>query len=106
MPFHFQAGERASDPATNAMRSASFLKTCGNYANGDPGLAMACYNGGPRVTQQAMSLWPAETQRYYRWGTAIYEDARANASSSERLDEWLSAGGSGLCQRAAITPMW
>ena len=38
---------------------------------------------------------------YYTWSTGIYEDAVAGAASSDILDQWLAAGGAGLCQQAA-----
>ncbi|MCC6614416.1 MAG: transglycosylase SLT domain-containing protein [Anaerolineae bacterium] len=101
MPFHFDYGEDMDDPDTNAKRGANFLNECLGYANGDPGLALACYNGGPSVVQRPFNTWPAETQRYYTWGTAIYLDAQQNNQSSNTLQEWLQAGGQNLCSRAA-----
>ena len=101
MPFHFAAGENQLDPDTNAMRGASFLNECLGWANGDSGLAMACYNGGPSVIGQPFASWLPETQRYYTWGTTIYADARQNKSSSDALTRWLDAGGVNLCRRAA-----
>lgn len=101
MPFHFEAGENQLDPNTNAQRGASFLSQCIGWANGDPGRAMACYNGGPGVLQRSFASWPAETQRYYNWGTQIYADAAQGYSSSATLDQWLAAGGQSLCSRAA-----
>jgi soluble lytic murein transglycosylase-like protein len=101
MPFHFAAGENQIDPETNAMRGANHLNDCLGWSNGDPGLAMACYNGGPSVLQRAFANWPAETQRYYNWGRLIYQDAQQNLSTSATLDQWLNAGGSVLCNRAA-----
>lgn len=101
MPFHFSAGEEMTDPDTNARRGADFLAYCLDYANGDVGLALGCYNGGPSVVTRAFSTWPAETQRYYVWGTTIYQDAAQGLSSSPSLQSWLDAGGIGLCQRAA-----
>ncbi len=101
MPFHFTAGENQIDPDTNAMRGANFLNDCLGWANGDPGLAMACYNGGPGVLQRPFANWPAETQRYYNWGRLIYQDAQQNLSTSATLDQWLNAGGSHLCTRAS-----
>ena len=47
------------------------------------------------------SLWPAQTQRYWYWGTGIYEEAASGAASSGRLQEWLNAGGASLCRTAA-----
>ncbi len=101
MPFHFASNENQTDPETNALRGAAFLNDCLGWANGDPGRAMACYNGGPSVLQKPFNQWAAETQRYFNWGTGIYADAQANRSSSTTLDQWLVAGGSGLCARAA-----
>jgi hypothetical protein len=83
------------------MRGANFLNECLGWSNGDPGLAMACYNGGPSVLQRPFANWPAETQRYYNWGRLIYQDAQQNLASSPTLDQWLNAGGSALCTRAA-----
>lgn len=103
MPFHFSSNEDQLDPDTNAMRGANFLNYCLDVADNDPGLAMACYNGGPGVVTQPISNWYAETQRYYNWGTAIYADAVQNRSESAALTSWLDAGGSLLCDRAAAT---
>jgi soluble lytic murein transglycosylase-like protein len=101
MPFHFDVGEDMLSPDTNAMRGANFLNECLGYSNGDPGLALACYNGGPSRVWQDFSQWPAETRRYYTWGTAIYLDAQQNKGTSQTLSEWLNAGGASLCQRAS-----
>ncbi|MFN8372790.1 MAG: transglycosylase SLT domain-containing protein [Anaerolineae bacterium] len=103
MPFHFDVSEDQLDPDTNAMRGANFLNECLGYANGDTGLAMACYNGGPSVTTRAFNTWTDQTQRYYMWGTGIYADAEQNLPYSETLTRWLDAGGSRLCQQAAST---
>jgi soluble lytic murein transglycosylase-like protein len=100
MPFHFSTGENMHDPDTNARRGADFLAYCLDYANDDVGLALACYNGGPSVVGRAFDTWARETQRYYVWGTTIYNDAKQNVSSSPSLQAWLDAGGAGLCQRA------
>jgi soluble lytic murein transglycosylase-like protein len=103
MPFHFEAGENQTDPNTNARRGANFLGECLGWASGDPNLAMACYNGGPGVgvLSRPYSTWPSETQRYYLWGSTIYADAVQNVSTSQSLNNWLDAGGSNLCARAA-----
>lgn len=101
MPFHFDANENQLDPDTNARRGASFLNQCLDWAQGDAGLALACYNGGPGLIRRAFATWPAETQRYYNWGTSIYADAQQNASSSPALESWLNAGGQLLCNRAS-----
>jgi hypothetical protein len=101
MPFHFSTGEDMLDPDTNARRGADFLAYCLDYANGDVGRALGCYNGGPSVVNRDFASWPAETQRYYVWGTTIYQEAQQGASNSGALQAWLDAGGSGLCRRAA-----
>lgn len=103
MPFHFAAGENQLDPDTNAMRGADFLNQCLGWANGNTGLAIACYNGGPSVLSKPFSAWPAQTQRYFTWGTTIYNDAVQNKNASDSLQNWLDAGGSSLCRRAATT---
>ena len=101
MPFHFETGENQVDPNTNARRGANFLNQCLAWASGDPNLAMACYNGGPGILSRPYSTWPSETQRYYLWGSTIYADAVQNVTTSQSLDNWLNAGGSNLCVRAA-----
>lgn len=100
MPFHFESGENQIDPDTNAKRGASFLHSCLGWANGDTGLAMACYNGGPSVLGKHYSHWNSQTQRYYYWGKGIYADALHNRSHSPVLQEWLAAGGKHLCDKA------
>lgn len=100
MPFHFALGENMLNPETNAYRSANFIRECGRYAKGDPGMIMACYNGGPSVMTRPVERWANETLRYYRWGVGIYHDALQNADESATLHEWLAAGGASLCQRA------
>jgi soluble lytic murein transglycosylase-like protein len=100
MPFHFQAGEDAFNPDTNALRGMSFLATLLEQF-GEPGLAFAGYNGGPGNAVKRYENWPAETQRYFYWATGIYEDAAAGRAESTRLNEWLAAGGAGGCARAA-----
>ncbi len=101
MPFHFEAGEDAFDPDTNAFRGLSFYAYVLDLTNGDVGRAFAGYNGGPRAALSSWDSWVAETQRYYTWGTGIYEDASAGLAASPTLQEWLSAGGASLCQQAA-----
>jgi hypothetical protein len=101
MPFHFQPGEDAFHPDTNAMRGMSFLSDL-LVQFGEPGLAFAGYNGGPGNAVKSWEQWPNETQRYYRWATGIYDDAAAGRSESQTLNEWLAAGGAGGCTRAAV----
>ena len=101
MPFHFASDENMVDPDTNARRSAKFINECTGYANGDVGLTLACYNGGPSVTRKPYHQWHSETQRYYVWGLSIYTDSQQNLSSSPSLNEWLNAGGKRLCDSAS-----
>ena len=101
MPMHFASDDDAFDPDTNALNGARVLSNCLARANGNTGLAMACYNGGPSVIVNHYNTWPAETQRYYTWATGIYADALADKSSSATLDAWLAAGGVNLCDLAS-----
>ncbi|MEO8606361.1 MAG: transglycosylase SLT domain-containing protein [Chloroflexota bacterium] len=102
MPFHFAPGEDQLNPEINAQHGADVLHQCLiNFAHGDPGLAMACYNGGPSVVNKPFTAWSNQTQRYYIWGMGIYTDASADQSQSTTLDLWLDAGGKILCQQAA-----
>lgn len=100
MPFHFQPGENAFDPDTNARRGMSFLADLLLQFE-EPNLAFAGYNGGPGNAVKNWSQWPAEMQRYYRWASGIYADAAAGLDRSETLDTWLAAGGAHGCARAA-----
>jgi len=101
MPFHFSAGEQMQDPDTNARRGLAYLALGMEQTGGDTSRSFAGYNGGHGTAAGSWDTWPAETQRYYVWSTGIYEDAAAGSASSETLNEWLAAGGSGLCQQAA-----
>jgi soluble lytic murein transglycosylase-like protein len=105
MPSNFdpQDQDKMTDPETNARTGISVMRDCLRYAEGDVGLAMACYNGGPGLIYTTPGAWPAETQRYYTWAGGIYNDAIRSASRSDTLDNWLAAGGEGLCERAAET---
>jgi len=100
MPFHFNAGEDTLDPDTNAARGLAYLALGLARASGDAGLALAGYNGGHSLIGQDSSLWPAQTQRYWYWGTGIYQDAARGQPQSSRLQEWLQAGGASLCAQA------
>ena len=100
MPFHFLANEDVFDPETNALRGLSYLAKALQAANGDVRLAFAGYNGGISVINFAESSWANETIRYVYWGSGIYADAQQNANTSTRLNEWLAAGGSSLCDQA------
>lgn len=101
MPFHFAPGENQIDPETNAKRGMIFLQDCLGWADGDPNMAMACYNGGPSVLSKPYAQWSDQTKRYYTWGSGIYADATNFQSRSDTLDQWLAAGGSALCDRAS-----
>lgn len=101
MPFHFSAGEDGFDPQTNAQRGLAYLQQSLQAHNGDQGMALAGYNGGISGSQRPSSMWNNETQRYFYWGTGIYEDAASGKAQSSRLQEWLARGGAGLCERAS-----
>lgn len=100
MPYHFAASEAPFLPNTNAARGLGYLQQSLATANGDARLAFAGYNGGIGVIGRPQYSWPAETVRYAYWAGGIYADARAGATSSARLDEWLAAGGASLCRTA------
>ena len=101
MPMHFAVEENQLDPNTNAQRGIQVLADCLRRSEGNVGLAMACYNGGPSVISAHYDTWVAETQRYFQWGTGIYADAQKNRERSATLTEWLEAGGASLCQLAS-----
>jgi hypothetical protein len=103
MPMHFEEGENMTDPDTNARRGIGVIRECLGYANGDAGLAMACYNGGPSLVYRDFSNWPTESQNYYTWGLGIYADAATGKTTSASIDNWLNAGGVYLCEEAATT---
>ncbi len=100
MPFHFAAGEEMRNPDTNAQRGLAYLARGLALAGNQAGLALAGYNGGHSQISKLWSSWPSETQRYYYWGAGIYADVTAGKDSSPRLEEWLRAGGAGMCARA------
>lgn len=101
MPFHFSEGEAMQDPDTNAARGLAYLALGLQRGGGDAGLALAGYNGGHSQIGKDGSLWPNQTQRYWYWGTGIYQEAKNGAAISARLQEWLQAGGASLCQTAS-----
>lgn len=101
MPFHFTTGENMQDPNTNAFRGLKFYATMLQHTGGDVFLSFAGYNGGYAASDNPYNSWPNETQRYFYWAKGIYDDAKAGKTSSERLSEWMAAGGSGLCRQAA-----
>ncbi len=100
MPFHFESHEVMKDPDTNARRGIAYLKLGLEITNGDIGRAFAGYNGGHSIANKTQDHWAHETQRYYYWGTGIYADATAGRQTSDRLDEWMAAGGASLCSQA------
>jgi hypothetical protein len=101
MPFHFGTDEDMLDPETNAQRGVGYLAEMLSEMSDDVGLALAAYNGGPATANRGWAAWPAETQRYYVWGTGIYQDIADGLDSSPTLDKWLAAGGNSLCRQAA-----
>ncbi|NIW46824.1 MAG: transglycosylase SLT domain-containing protein [Gammaproteobacteria bacterium] len=101
MPYHFAEGEDPFQPGTNALRGIGYLSSSLKTHNGDVRLALAGYNGGINGSKRPEYQWPSETQRYVYWGYGIYQDAVKGRDSSDRLNEWLSRGGSSLCQKAA-----
>ncbi len=101
MPFHFQAGENAYHPETNALRGLAYLARSLQAAGGDSRLALAGYNGGIGVIHLAESFWAAETRRYVQYGAPIYEDARSGKTESYMLEEWYKRYGAHLCRQAA-----
>ncbi len=104
MPFHFDYGENMLNPDINVRNGMTVFYEClTQFADWNLGLALACYNGGPSVTQQDFSSWALETQYYYTWAVGLWNDVIAGNKSSATLDEWLDAGGSRLCAHAAET---
>lgn len=101
MPFHFAEGEAMLDINNNAKRGLNYLSGGLHKSNGHVGLALAGYNGGHGMIDWGYARWPNETRRYHYWGTGIYYDAISGAPTSERLNEWLAAGGEFLCRQAA-----
>jgi soluble lytic murein transglycosylase-like protein len=102
MPFHFENGENMLNPDTNMRNGMDVFYEClTQFADWNLGVALACYNGGPSVTQRDFSTWPQETQNYFRWATGIWNDVIQGNKTSETVEEWLAAGGQGLCTRAS-----
>ncbi len=101
MPSHFQPGEDMQDVLTNGRRGMDYLAEGLELASGDAGLALAGYNGGHGVINVNPVRWAPETQRYFQWGSRIYQDAQQGRSTSQAVQDWLDAGGFRLCQQAA-----
>jgi len=100
MPDHFASTDDPLDPDTNALRGLTYLRRVFDTSNQNISWTLAAYNGGPSLIGSNEWMWPAETIRYVYWGSEIYADATQMRSSSQRLEEWLAAGGASLCQRA------
>jgi len=100
MPDHFASTDNPFDPDTNALRGLTYLRHVFDTSNHNIESSLAAYNGGPSLIGLNEWMWPAETIRYVYWGSGIYEDAVQRRSSSQRLQEWLAAGGASLCQKA------
>lgn len=103
MPYHFIEGENPYEPAVNALRGLGYLSRSLAAFEGDPAMALAGYNGGINGASRPQSEWAAETRGYLYWGSGIYADAIRGAGESERLAEWLQAGGASLCAQAAVS---
>lgn len=101
MPDHFANGEDTLEVLTNGRRGMEYLAKSLQVAAGDPGLALAGYNGGVNLISLGWGHWPAETRRYYQWGMGIYGDASKGSSVSQTIQDWLKAGGERLCQKAS-----
>jgi len=100
MPEHFLPTDRPTDPSPNALRGLAYLKRSLQAASGDVPLALAGYNGGISVIHLSEASWADETRRYVYWGSGIYGEAASGSATSNRLQEWLTAGGEGMCLRA------
>jgi soluble lytic murein transglycosylase-like protein len=100
MPFHFASTDNPFDPDTNALRGLMYLQRVFNAANQNISWSLAAYNGGQGLIGLNEWMWPAETIRYVYWGSGIYTDAVQMRSSSQRLEDWLAAGGASLCRKA------
>lgn len=102
MPFHFTEGEVMQDIDTNANRGLNYLVEGLRLSEGHVGMALAGYNGGHGMILWGSARWVDEVWRYHYWGTGIYYEASSDAQTSERLHEWLNAGGQRLCDDAAV----
>jgi soluble lytic murein transglycosylase-like protein len=103
MPFHFSPDEDPLEPETNAKRGLSYLARSVELSENQVDLTLAGYNGGHGLINHHPSTWPAETQRYVKWGVGILEEIRGGKNSSSTLEAWLAAGGEHLCQKASVT---
>jgi hypothetical protein len=101
MPPNFQKEDDPYDPDTNAYRGLSWLQRT-LKGGGSISMALAGYNAGLARVSNPNLEWPTETQRYVNWGVQIYQDAKCDYDYSSALYNWLSKGGSSLCDRAAV----
>jgi len=101
MPFHFYAVDDPYNPDTNAARGLAYLAKSLATGGGNARLAMAGYNGGIGLISRGEWTWPAQTNRYVRYGAPIYEDARNGLTSSAALNEWYEKYGVNLCRQAS-----
>lgn len=101
MPYHFSGNENPYKPNINARRGLAYLKAALDSGGGNPRFAFAGYNGGIAGAKNPETSWPAETTRFVYWGLGIYEDAVNGKSQSDRLNEWMGAGGTSLCKTAS-----
>ena len=101
MPFHFYAVDDPYNPDTNAARGLAYLAKSLVTGGGNARLAMAGYNGGIGLISRGEWTWPAQTNRYVRYGAPIYEDARNGLTSSAALNEWYEKYGVSLCRQAS-----
>ena len=100
MPDHFKKKENPYDPDTNAFRGLRWLQKTIRSSDSIR-IALAGYNAGLARVNNPNLEWPAETQRYANWGFNIYLDTQAGYDYSPALHNWLSKGGSHLCNLAA-----
>jgi hypothetical protein len=101
MPQHFRDEEEDPyDPDTNAYRGLSWLQRT-LKSGGSIEMALAGYNAGIARAKNPYLKWPSETQRYVNWGSKIYQAADLRYVYSSALYDWLSKGGSSLCNKAA-----
>ena len=56
---------------------------------------------GGRAAGSGWDQWLPETQRYYVWTTGIYGELQQGNNTSPTPQNWVKAGGGGLCQQAA-----
>jgi soluble lytic murein transglycosylase-like protein len=100
MPYHFSTIDNPFNPDTNALRGLAYLKRSLEAAGGNARLALAGYNGGIGVISRGESTWSPETIRYVYYGYPIFEDAARGETASDKLAEWYSRYGAGLCSQA------